>query len=106
MLAGWVSGEDALNPNNQMKMADAMLPVELRDALHEHVRKEGRETWCIFHRRQLWFLLQMVVLSCTEDAPAVEDDALRPQIGECCLMASDILRQLEKAEPPQKGRTR
>lgn len=102
-LARWASEDAALNPNNQMAMADVMLKVELQDALREHVRKGGPKTWCIFHRRQLWFLLQAVVFSCTESTPAVEDEALRRDIGECCLMASDILQQIETKEPLRGG---
>lgn len=102
-LARWASEDAALNPDRQMAMADVMLTSDLRDALREHVRKEGAGTWCIFHRRQLWLLLQMIVVSCTESAPAIEDEALRREIGECCLMASDVLQQLETKESPEEG---
>src|SRR5258707_328943 len=57
-LARWASEDAALNPNNQMAMADVMLSTELRDALRGCVRKGSAGTWCVFHRRQLWFLLQ------------------------------------------------
>jgi hypothetical protein len=102
-LARWASEDTALNPNNQMAMAEVMLTAELRDALREHLRKERPGTWCIFHRRQLWFLLQVAVLSCNESVPAVEDEPFRRNIGECCLMASDILQQLETKEPLGEG---
>src|SRR3954469_344625 len=39
-LSRWASEDAALNPNNQMAMADVLLPAMLRDALREHVRKE------------------------------------------------------------------
>jgi len=102
-IARWTSEENGLLPQNQMAMADAMLSFELRKALREHLRKESAATWCVFHRRQLWFLLQEVVLSCTEDAPIVDEETLRRGIGECCLMASDILQQIETKEPPRDG---
>jgi hypothetical protein len=35
-LARWASEDAALNPNNQMAMADVMLTAELRDALREY----------------------------------------------------------------------
>jgi hypothetical protein len=102
-LARWTCEDAALSPENQLAMADAMLIAQLRDALREHVRKEGAHTWCVFHRRQLWLLLQAAVLSCTESTPAVEDEVLRRGIGECGLMANDILQQLETKEPLGEG---
>src|SRR5207302_1745927 len=35
--------------------------------------------------------------------PAAEEDVLRRAVGECCLMASDILQQLETKEEVGEG---
>jgi hypothetical protein len=98
-LVGWNSDIQSLNPANQLAMADALLRLELRDLLRERVRSEGVDTWCIFHRRQLWFLLQMALLSCNEESEALDEDSLKREIGEACLMASDVMHDVERREP-------
>jgi hypothetical protein len=102
-LVGWNSDIQSLNPSNQIAMADSLLRTELRDLLREHVRKEGVDTWCVFHRRQLWFILQMALLSCSENSAEQEDNILKKEIGEACLMASDVLHDVERREPFQGG---
>jgi hypothetical protein len=102
-LVGWNSNIQSLNPANQIGMADSLLRPELRDSLRERVRNDGVDTWCVFHRRQLWFLLQMALLSCREDSTAVDDDVLKREIGEACLMASDVMHDVERREPFQGG---
>jgi hypothetical protein len=45
----------------------------------------------------------MSLMACKEDTPAVVEDELRRAVGECCLMASDIINQLEPNDPIGKG---
>jgi len=68
-MMGWVSDHTALIPSNQLAMAEAMLPEHLRLALRQHIQRTEPATWCIFHRRQIRLLLQMAVLSCSENTP-------------------------------------
>ncbi len=102
-VSRWAADDGAFLPQNQMGMAEVMLPEALRDRLREHVRREEASAWCVFHRRQLWFLLQAALLACKEDAPVADEEPLRRAVGECCLMASDILQQLETNEPIGEG---
>src|SRR5262249_1989304 len=102
-LAHWVSEDGAVRPEKQMAVAKAMLTEELGDSLRQLITKENPGTWSIFHRRQLWFMLQVAVLSCTESAPSIQDEELRLRIGECCLKANDILQQIETKDPPTEG---
>lgn len=97
-VALWTSKGAELDPDKQKAMADVMLAEELRKSLTAKLRKNGSENWCIFHRRQLLFLLRMAVVTCSEDTQMVEDDLLRWKTGECCLMANDLLDQLENFE--------
>src|SRR5438128_1227140 len=55
-VSAWAANDSAFLPQNQMAMAEVMLPEGLRDQLREYVRRAGISTWCVFHRRQLWFL--------------------------------------------------
>jgi hypothetical protein len=102
-VSRWVADDGALLPQNQLGMAEIMLPQGLRDNLRSHVRKEGSASWCVFHRRQTWFLLQAAMLACKEDSPAIDEEPLRRAVGECCLMASDVLQQLESNDPIGEG---
>ena len=102
-LSRWVAEDGGILPQNQLAMADVMLPEEMRGPLRELIHRESASTWCVFHRRQLWFLLQAAVLGCAESTPVVEDEVLRRHVGELCLMASDILQQLETKESPGDG---
>lgn len=102
-VSRWTAEDGALLPDNQVAMAKTMLPEVLRDKLLEHLRRAGPSNWCVFHRRQLWFLLQAALLACKEDTPAAEEETLRWAVGECCLMSSDVLQQLETKEPLGQG---
>src|SRR4051812_5418517 len=61
-ILAWTSDPNSLNPPNQVAMAKTLLSEDLLRALQEAVEKNATPIWCAFHRRQLWFLLQMTVL--------------------------------------------
>jgi hypothetical protein len=94
-LTQWVSKPDSFTTDNQLAIADWVLATELRDALKQHVTTEGSKTWCFIHRRQLLFLLQIAAISCLEDVISAGEEPFRLQLGECLLMANDILQQIE-----------
>jgi len=102
-VSRWATDDAALLPQHQMGMAEVLLSEELRASAREHIRKAGAAKWCLFHRRQLWFLLQAALLTSKEDAPEADEETLRRAVGKCCLMASDILQQLEANEQPGEG---
>lgn len=102
-VSGWVDGEDGMELRNQLAMADQLLAEDLRQGLQEHIKREPNVPGCLFHRRQLWFVLQMCVVACKEDTPECPEDVMRHAVGECCLMASDILQQIEPKEGPGNG---
>lgn len=102
-LSGWIDAEGGLDLPNQLTLADRLLADDLRSGLETHRRREPDIPGCVFHRRQLWFVLQMAVLVCREDVPQCPEDALRHALGECCLMASDLLQQIEPDHAPGSG---
>src|SRR5262249_38570096 len=63
----------------------------------------GWTRWCVFHRRQLWFLLQMALISGKEDSAVADENILREGVGECLLMATDIIQQIEPSNPIGDG---
>jgi hypothetical protein len=102
-ISGWIDADGGMELETQTTMAGFLLAEDLRRGLDAHRRREPGVRGCLFHRRQLWFLLQMAVMACREDTPECPEDTLRHALGECCLMASDILHQIEPNQPPGRG---
>lgn len=98
-----VNADGGMDLSNQLRMADSWLPPELREALRAHLKKEGTFIGCVFHPRQIRFVLQMAVLTCREETPSCEEEALAYTVGESCLMASDILHEIEPNGPIGEG---
>jgi hypothetical protein len=102
-LSAGIGAENGMALDHQIQMAEWILPEELITGLQTHLRKEPDVPGCVFHRRQLWFVLQMAVISCKEDTPERPDAEVRSEVGRCCLMASDILQQIDPKEGPGSG---
>src|SRR5262245_11126713 len=102
-VAAWVARDGGLEPGNQLALADRMLSESNRKGVRETVRRLGWTRWCVFHRRQLWFLLQMALISGKEDSAVADENILREGVGECLLMATDIIQQIEPSNPIGDG---
>lgn len=98
-ISGWIDDDGV----DQPKLADTLLAPDLWKGLDEHLRREPNIPGRVFHRRQLWFVLQMAVIACKEDTPEQPEDVMRHAVGECCLIANEILQRIEKKEGPGEG---
>ncbi len=102
-VSRWTADDIAVLPGNQLGMGKVLFSEELLSSVEELVRKAGNSKWCLFHRRQVWFLLQATLLASKEEMPQADEEILRRVVGSCCLMASDVLQQLERQEIPGEG---
>ncbi len=98
-LSRLASNHAALQTAAQREIAGRVLRRDLLESLDRLVSQDTEPRWCIFHRRQLWLLLQMASVSCKESSPPVSEEQLLEVIGDCCLAANDILQQLEIMKP-------
>jgi hypothetical protein len=103
VLLSSVNGEGGKELGNQLLMAEVWLSPEHRRGLRTHLAKEGTYNGCVFHPRQVRLALQMAVLSCQEETTSCGDEALAFAVGESCLMASDILHEIEPKDPMGDG---
>jgi hypothetical protein len=102
-LSARIGAADGMDLDYQLQLAEFILPADLVTGLQVHLRKEPNMPGCLFHRRQLWFVLQMAVLSCREDTPERLDAEVRSEVARICLMASDILHRIDPKEGPGDG---
>jgi hypothetical protein len=102
-ISGWIDAEGGMELANQLRMADQLLAPDLRKGLDAHLGGAPDVRHCVFLRRQIWFVLQMAVVACQEETPECSEDALRHAVGECLLMASDLLQRIEPNQPPGSG---
>lgn len=84
----------------QCLLARQLLTDDLIAGLNKWLRGDDDCNWAIFHRRQMWFLLQMAVVACKEDAGAGDDTVMAKSVGRIALMANDVLHEIE---PKQDG---
>jgi len=84
-----------------MSMAEAILPrdtwILVRDQLPFSDSHPGR----LFHRRQVWFLLQTAIIACSESCPEMDRVELLKNVGLAALMTSDVLQQVERTHMPE-----
>jgi len=79
----------------QIKLLHEITSAELATQVEEALKMQTDPFGALFHRRQLWFVLQMAVLSCTNDSTQAHDSTALKEVGECCLMANDLLKAVE-----------
>jgi hypothetical protein len=84
----------------QREMARLLLSDDLIVGLEKWLRDDERWNWAIFHRRQMWFLLQMAVVACKEDTAGCADPTMAKTMGRVGLMVNDVLNAIE---PKQNG---
>ena len=79
----------------QIRILHEITNRELANQVEASLKKDKDSFGALFHRRQLWFVLQMAVLSCKDDSTHTHDDRTVKEVGECCLMANDLLMAVE-----------
>jgi hypothetical protein len=84
----------------QRQMAPQLLSDDLIAGLDTWLREGQQWNWTLFHRRQMWFLLQMAVVACKEDTSACDDPTMAKTIGRIGLMVNNVLHSIE---PRQDG---
>lgn len=83
----------AIQSNLIHNFLDADLARKVIAKLKERPRDEG---FCaVFHRRQLWLVLQLATIASSESTPPLNEMSVRYAIGRACLMASDCLAKFE-----------
>jgi hypothetical protein len=92
---------DGLAHEHQRQMARQLLSDDLIAGLDKRLRDGQQWNWALFHRRQMWFLLQMAVVACKEDTAACDDPTMAKAIGRAGLMVNNILQSIE---PQQDGK--
>jgi len=83
-------------PPTQIDFLRQLLPKGFWVELDAQLKNRDAPIGCFFHRRQLWFVLQMALLACKDDEPKISEDEIRQTFGLCCLMANDLLMQIER----------
>lgn len=81
----------------QIRILREVTRPELAETIQTAIKRE-RDFGALFHRRQLWFVLQMAVLACKNDSTVSHDDQTLKEVGECCLMANDLLKAIESIQ--------
>jgi hypothetical protein len=94
-----------LTQERQRELAQQLLPIDLNVALEKWLREKGNRNWTLFHRRQLWLLLQMAVVACKEDTSANDENTLAKAIGLVALMANDLLRSIEPQQDAEQWKS-
>lgn len=82
----------------QIRLLHEITPPELAHQVEHALRGNEEPFGALFHRRQLWFVLQIATLSCKTDSTTAHDDAIMRKVGECCLMANDLLKAVESVQ--------
>ena len=100
----WLSRQRGLDMRMQTLHAKALLPQDAWTKLESIILKDGRDCGAIFHKRQLWLMLQFACLVCPEDTPELPEKEAGEAFSRAALMTSDILAGIEldgQDDPPE-----
>lgn len=86
------------NPQYQIQLLQNVVPVELASRIKASLKNLREPFGYLFHRRHFWFVLQTALLVCEDDSTDTHDDEAFRAVGECCLMANDLLKQVENIQ--------
>lgn len=94
-LSKGILSERGVMAETQLQWARELLPSEWCDKLEAMMRSDGIDAGRIFHRRVVWFVLQLVVMSCRKAATDMPNKEVAERLGRACFMASDVLSDIE-----------
>lgn len=76
----------------------------LHDFVSPDIAKTVEQAWqvqafsgVLFFRRQLWFVWQLALIACKDDSTSEHTAETQRRVGLCCLMASEVLKDIENA---------
>ena len=88
-----VSRNDGCSPPIQMVLIRDFLDSDLGKKALSKAREDANSV--IFHRRQLWLVLQLSSVASNESTEPGDDQTVRHALGRACLLASDCLAKFE-----------
>lgn len=105
-LLAIIDRNEAHDPSKQVELMRIFTPMELGLKIEEAIKKV-EHPGAFFHRRQIWFALQIALFTCREDAKPLEQMELQKTFGYCCLLANDLLMEVELVRPhdPEEVKT-
>jgi hypothetical protein len=97
------------NPSQQISLAKELLPERYLSELKRRWTNATRSEEVIFHRQQLWFVLQLALLCSSVDGDDRSTEKEAQRFGECLLIANDLLgcelnKKHERLENPDDAR--
>src|SRR5262245_38225288 len=85
-MAATICSEHGMKHLYQMQMAQHILPNEIWQLVRAKLPYSDQHPGRLFIRRQVWFLLQMAIISCSESAPAMDPVEVQKRVGHAALM--------------------
>lgn len=94
--------DDGFNNQKQIGFLRETLDKDLWAKLEKALKNQPDNNWTLFTRKQLWLVLQFTLLIGRDDAPELSDAEAKKVFSYCCLMANDILKQIELVPFPHE----
>jgi hypothetical protein len=89
-----------MQADSQLKVAQFLFSEDDEAKVRRAYNNSAHDPPVLFHNRQLWFLLQMAILTCRETSQDLEEKETRQTFGGCCLIASDLVARIEQQSLP------
>ena len=88
----------------QIRLLNTVTPPDFASNIRVALERLNLPFGALFHRRQLWLLLQFAVLGCKDRFDGNCENHELSQIGICGLKANDLLKKIERLKPvPQSS---
>jgi hypothetical protein len=94
-LSKGILAEGGMKAGTQLQWAKQLLPSEWCQKLESMMRNDREDAGAVFHRRAVWLVLQLTVISCSDTIVAISNEEVAQRLGRACFMASDVLTQIE-----------
>jgi hypothetical protein len=101
--------DDGMTAKVQLRWAREFFANELADHLEATMKSDGVDAGLIFHRRGIWFVLQMALLACRDTESEMTNAEVASHVGRACFIANDIVNDIEaeaQAALPQDDLTK
>ena len=87
--------EQGMAAASQLQWARQVLPDEWSQRLADMMRSDASDAGVVFHRRAIWFVLQLAAISCKDSSLSMPNDEVAKRLGRACFMAGDVLTDIE-----------
>ncbi|MCA9076656.1 MAG: hypothetical protein KDA93_16650 [Planctomycetaceae bacterium] len=94
-ISSLITSPDGKSSQVQRRWAYDLFPEEWSERIDKQMSDDSQEPGLIFHRRSIWLVLQLAMLSCRKESSSESGVESSKHVARACFMANDLVTEIE-----------